>query len=169
MHKGENKHNRTFCVVLFLYMLSNWRFVRCTFELFQRTGLSLVDLYSLHLWKSRFTWTINGKFRNSHTIETCRKYAWQFMTTRSTILHLPQWYIRWTNERWTETEQTREREREVCAHWESKTSHSRSSTGDSQKLSANSGNYLHISIAVHYKTACNKNILSVNYHFNSSY
>ncbi len=27
------------CVVLCLYMLSNWRFMRCTFELFQRTGL----------------------------------------------------------------------------------------------------------------------------------
>ncbi len=26
-------------VVLCLYMLSNWRFMRCTFELFQRTGL----------------------------------------------------------------------------------------------------------------------------------
>ncbi len=36
------------CVVLCLYMLSNWRFMRCTFELFQRTGLSLVDLHSLH-------------------------------------------------------------------------------------------------------------------------
>ncbi len=37
-----------FCVVLCLYMLSNWRVMTCTFELFQRTGLSLVDLYSLH-------------------------------------------------------------------------------------------------------------------------
>ncbi len=37
-----------FCVVLCLYMLSNWRVMKCTFELFQRTGLSLVDLYSLH-------------------------------------------------------------------------------------------------------------------------
>ncbi len=27
------------CVVLCLYMLSYWRFMRCTFELFQRTGL----------------------------------------------------------------------------------------------------------------------------------
>ncbi len=38
---------------------------------------------------------------------------------------------------WTETEQThreRERERYVCARWESKTSHSRGSTGKSQKL-----------------------------------
>ncbi len=33
-----------FCVVLCLCMLSNWRILRCTFELFQRTGLSLVDL-----------------------------------------------------------------------------------------------------------------------------
>ncbi len=33
------------CVVLCLYMLSNWRFMRCTFELFQRTGLSLIDLH----------------------------------------------------------------------------------------------------------------------------
>ncbi len=28
-----------FCVVLRLYMLSNWRFMKCTFELFQRIGL----------------------------------------------------------------------------------------------------------------------------------
>ncbi len=31
-----------------VYILSNWRVMKCTFELFQRTGLSLVDLYSLH-------------------------------------------------------------------------------------------------------------------------
>ncbi len=31
-------------VVSCLYMLSHWRFMRCTFELFQRTGLSLIDL-----------------------------------------------------------------------------------------------------------------------------
>ncbi len=36
------------CVVLCLYMLSNWRIIRCTFELFQITGLSLGDLHSLH-------------------------------------------------------------------------------------------------------------------------
>ncbi len=52
------------CVVLCLYMLSNWRFMRCTFELFQRTGIKMVDLYSLHWWKSRFTCTIHGKFTN---------------------------------------------------------------------------------------------------------
>ncbi len=37
-----------FCVVLCLYMLPNWRVMKCTFELFQKTGLSLVDLHSLH-------------------------------------------------------------------------------------------------------------------------
>ncbi len=30
-------------------------------------------------------------------------------------------------------------------------------------LIANSGNYLHLSIVVHYKTVCNNNVLSVNY------
>ncbi len=34
-----------YCVVLCLYMLSNWRFMRCTF---QRTDLSLIYLHSLH-------------------------------------------------------------------------------------------------------------------------
>ncbi len=34
-------------------------------------------------------------------------------------------------------------------------------------LIENSGNYLHLSIVVHYKTVCNNNILSVNYSFNS--
>ncbi len=34
---------------------------------------------------------------------------------------------------------------------------------------ANSGNYLHLSIVVHYKTVCSNNILSVNYNFNSDY
>ncbi len=72
------------CVVLCLYMLSNWRFMRCTF---QKSDLSLIDLHSLHWWKLRFTCTIHGKFTKS-LIEMCRKYAWQFMTTRSTILHL---------------------------------------------------------------------------------
>ncbi len=32
-------------------------------------------------------------------------------------------------------------------------------------LIANSGNNLHLSIVVHYKTACNNNVLSVNYSF----
>ncbi len=35
-------------------------------------------------------------------------------------------------------------------------------------LIANSGNYLHLSIVVHYKTVCN-NVLNVNYSFNSNY
>ncbi len=30
-------------------------------------------------------------------------------------------------------------------------------------LIANSGNYLHLSIVVHYKTVCSNNVLSVNY------
>ncbi len=34
---------------------------------------------------------------------------------------------------------------------------------------ANSGNYLHLSIVVHYKTVRNNNVLSVNYSFNSNY
>ncbi len=34
---------------------------------------------------------------------------------------------------------------------------------------ANSGNYLLLSILVHYKTVRNNNVLSVNYHFNSNY
>ncbi len=38
------------------------------------------------LVKWRFTCTIHGKFTRS-LIEMCRKYVWQFMTTRSTILH----------------------------------------------------------------------------------
>ncbi len=33
---------------------------------------------------------------------------------------------------------------------------------------ANSGNYLHFSIVVHYKSVCNNEVLSVNYHFNSN-
>ncbi len=36
-------------------------------------------------------------------------------------------------------------------------------------LIANSGNYLHLSIVVHYKTVCSNNLLSVNYNFNSNY
>ncbi len=36
-------------------------------------------------------------------------------------------------------------------------------------LIANSGNYLHLSIVVHYKTVRNNNLLSVNYNFNSNY
>ncbi len=36
-------------------------------------------------------------------------------------------------------------------------------------LVANSGNYLHFSIVVHYKTVCNNEVLSVNYNFNSNY
>ncbi len=34
---------------------------------------------------------------------------------------------------------------------------------------SNSGNYLHFSIVVHYKTVCNNKVLSVNYNFNSNY
>ncbi len=34
-------------------------------------------------------------------------------------------------------------------------------------LIANSGNYLHLSIVVHYVTVCNNNVLSVNYNFKS--
>ncbi len=36
-------------------------------------------------------------------------------------------------------------------------------------LIANSGNYPHLSIVVHYKTVRNNNVLSVNYNFNSNY
>ncbi len=36
-------------------------------------------------------------------------------------------------------------------------------------LIANIGNYLHLSIVVHYKTVRNNNVLSVNYSFNSNY
>ncbi len=36
-------------------------------------------------------------------------------------------------------------------------------------LIANSGNYLHLSIIVHYKTVCNNNVLSVNFSLNSNY
>ncbi len=36
------------CVILWLYMLSNWRFMRCTFELFQRMVYNWLILYSLH-------------------------------------------------------------------------------------------------------------------------
>ncbi len=36
-------------------------------------------------------------------------------------------------------------------------------------LIANSGNYLHLSIVVHYKTVCNNKLLSVNFYFNSNY
>ncbi len=35
-------------------------------------------------------------------------------------------------------------------------------------LIANSGNYLHLSIVVHYKPVHNNNALSVNYSFNSN-
>ncbi len=35
-------------------------------------------------------------------------------------------------------------------------------------LIANSGNYLHLSIVVYYKTVRNNNILSVNYSFDSN-
>ncbi len=34
---------------------------------------------------------------------------------------------------------------------------------------ANSGNYLHFSIVLHYKTVCNYNVLGVNYNFDSNY
>ncbi len=36
-------------------------------------------------------------------------------------------------------------------------------------LIANSGNYLHLSIVVHYKKVCNNNLLRVNFNFNSNY
>ncbi len=38
-------------------------------------------------------------------------------------------------------------------------------------LITNSGNYLHLSNVVHYKTVCNNNLLSVNldFNFNSDY
>ncbi len=36
-------------------------------------------------------------------------------------------------------------------------------------LIANSGNYLHLSIVVHYKTVCNNKLLSVNFNINSNY
>ncbi len=36
-------------------------------------------------------------------------------------------------------------------------------------LIANSGNYLHLSIVVHYKTVRNNNVLSVNYSLKSNY
>ncbi len=36
-------------------------------------------------------------------------------------------------------------------------------------LDANSANYLHLSIEVHYKSVRNYKILSVNYHFNLNY
>ncbi len=75
------------CVIRCIYMLSNWRIMRCTFELFQRTGLSLVELHSLHWWKSRFTCTTHGIF-TKRLIEMCAKYAWPYMTTRSIFLHL---------------------------------------------------------------------------------
>ncbi len=34
---------------------------------------------------------------------------------------------------------------------------------------ANSGNYLHLSIVVHYKIVCNNNLLIVKFNFNSNY
>ncbi len=48
------------CVVLFLYMLTKRRFMRCTFELFQRTGLSFSSLVKvkIHLHNS---WQIYKK------------------------------------------------------------------------------------------------------------
>ncbi len=49
------------CVVLCLYMLSNWRFMKCIFELFQRTGLYGL-IYILFISESQDSFTFAFTF-----------------------------------------------------------------------------------------------------------
>ncbi len=94
-----------------LTLIVSWMYIECKNVLLLCCPLSIyafeLKVREMHLWailenwfiigwsiflslvkiKSIFSCKIHGKFTKS-VIEMCRKNAWQFMTTRSTILHL---------------------------------------------------------------------------------